>query len=168
VSAYSRAATVLSDALAALGSAPFSQVPKRTGVVPGTPVWDECCNGQLTVNLRRLYGSDVFPQDAAQTSQGGCCPALTVADMGLLLLRCAPTQDEQGRPPSMAALDSAAQQASADGELLYVSVSNSLSAMYQLSGGDELQTYVVLGALVVGPQGGCIGIQVDFFAAWAN
>lgn len=170
MSMYQRAQLVLNAAKAALDAGPTSS-PDRWMIVAGEPAWDSCCPGagQLTVNLRELYGSDNFPIDAAQTSEAGCCPAWTVADMSVLLTRCAPSPDDQGNPPTPRQLDANAQIVMDDCETLFTAVAQQLAVQYaDMTSPTQVDHYVVARAQVVGPQGGCVGIQVDYMIGVSN
>lgn len=72
----------------------------RTGLVAGAAAWDVCCecdsgSGQLWV---RLIGYEPDPAFDQPTPSGCEQPALLVVGVGSL--RCVPTLDQMGNPPS--------------------------------------------------------------------
>lgn len=91
--------------------------PCQGRVVPGIPAWDGCADpctgeadGQLSVNVARVYPSSNFPsQDAEVQGVWGCTPAPTTAvELFVSLLPCAPGPSETGCPPSCDELAAAA------------------------------------------------------------
>jgi hypothetical protein len=150
--------------------------PCRACVVPGQPAWDSCedpctgeAGGQLSVSVVRLYGStlDQFPVEV-RAVQGvkGCPPLLTAVDLLVTVLRCAPTMDEGGCPPSCEDLADAARVLHVD----MVTVANSVLCC--LPGTDPARPRgrrFVLGAQrTVGPQGGCVGLEQRVTVALAG
>ena len=144
--------SVLACACAALDDFSACPCPCRKYVAAGPPVWDNCCpDGQLTVHLDRLYVAGNYPAAA-----GGSivCSAPLAADFTVSLIRCHPTVDDNGDPPSLVVLDNAAHQIHTD---LYVML-NALICC--LAAKKKSQPFTVLSANIVGPNGGCVGATI--------
>lgn len=71
--------------------------PCRSCVIVGRPAFDDCCNGQLTVSLERLYVHGNFP---AKDTQPAFCSTPLAADYLITYIRCAPVIKDDGSPPS--------------------------------------------------------------------
>jgi hypothetical protein len=142
----------------------------RACVVPGAAIaWDDCC-GQLAVAVSRTYLSDNFPLEfAAGPQQLGagspCGPAWLVAELAVQVVRCAPTLDDAGNPPSCIALDTSAQETLADAWLVRRAVTCRLA---QLADVDQLVDYRVGAQLLLGPEGACVGSQLPVLVCLDN
>ncbi|MBA0053428.1 hypothetical protein E0L36_21885 [Streptomyces sp. AJS327] len=164
--------TVLGCVCAALQDT-AAQVPGQPGcpcracVVPGQPAWDWCddpCGdkgdgGQLSVHVIRLFPTNPFPtEDRSVMGSRNCpMPSTTAAEIAVTVLRCAPTPDEEGCPPSCDELDQAAR-------VLHVDSMTVFNALYCCLNGSEPgrrrgRKYVMGQQRTVGPQGGCVGIE---------
>ncbi|MFI2300176.1 hypothetical protein ACH5AL_15235 [Actinacidiphila glaucinigra] len=136
-------------------------------LVPDSPAWDRCddpCSetatgGQLSVNVARIYPSTEFPTEDRQVrGLRGCTPPpVTAVELVITLLRCAPVPSENGCPPTCDELAAAARILHVD----QVTVYNAMLCC--LPGTDPTRRRgrkFVLGAQrVVGPEGGCVGIE---------
>lgn len=150
--------------------------PCRVGVVPGTPAADGCDDGcgtlpegdypgQLTVNVVRTYVTtrEKFPlyspssPDSVRDGKQCHSPLITAIDLAVTLYRCVPGPSDQGCPPTMAALNDSAMQLHADMMALQSAVTCCYAATdtTQRNG----RRYTLGAATVLGPQGGCVGIQ---------
>jgi hypothetical protein len=90
----------------------------RTGLVGGNPAWDDCCDcgdgsGQLWV---RLVTWEPDPEFIQPTPFG--CDQPTMLTIGVGALRCVPTIDEHGNPPSASAETTSARQILHDAEVV--------------------------------------------------
>ncbi|MGW1989573.1 hypothetical protein [Embleya sp. NPDC001921] len=143
--------------------------PCRSCVVPGEVAWDSCddpCTGekdvgQLSVSVARVYASshDDFPSDT-RTVQGarGCVPPpVTAVELVITLLRCTPSFDESGCPPTCEDLAVAARRLHVD----LVTVYNALLCCFP--GTDPTRRrgrrFVMGSQRTVGPEGGCVGLE---------
>lgn len=152
--------------------------PCRVGVVPGEPAADGCdggCSvpagewpGQLTVNVVRLYASDLtqFPREATadvRDLRNCALPQVTALELAVTMWRCSPGPSEDGCPPSMADLNTAAVQFHAD----MLAVQQGILCCY--SGTDTSnrrgRRYVMGQTLTLGPQGGCVGFTTRITVA---
>lgn len=149
--------------------------PCRACLVPGTPAWDSCddpcgqnpadaAGGQLSVSVVRLYTSSDFPTPdrngagPVPAMAGRRCqvPAPAAVELKVTLLRCAPTFDDRGCPPSCDALGGAALVLHRD----MVTVHNALLCCLPETGGRRKGREVFVGASrTVGPEGMCVGLE---------
>jgi hypothetical protein len=140
-----------------------SGCPARSCVVPGTVAWDGCdgaCDvvscGQLSVSIARTYASTNFPvEDRTVLGLRGCTPPpTTAAEIVITLLRCTPTLDGNGCPPSCEEMDASAKVLCTD----LATVSTALVRC--LPGTAPRGRRFVLGqSRVLGPEGGCAGVE---------
>ncbi|MEC3995150.1 hypothetical protein VSR01_17070 [Actinacidiphila sp. DG2A-62] len=138
--------------------------PERSCVVPGTAAWDDCdgaCEGlgkcgQLTVNVARIYPSTNFPAvDQTVLGLRGCTPPpTTAAEFVITLLRCTPTLNDEGCPPSCEEIAASAKVVYTD----MATVANALTCC--LPGTAPRGRRFVLGqSKILGPDGGCVGVE---------
>lgn len=139
--------------------------PCRSCIVPGRAAFDSCedpCGGgpggQLSVNLVRIFPTSPFPEEDRSVSDARCKPpATTAAELAVTLLRCAPGPTPDGCPPSCDELEAAAQ-------VLHVDAVTVLNALYCCLPGDPPpgrrgRKFVVGPQQVLGPEGGCVGLE---------
>lgn len=125
--------------------------PCRACVIAGEPAWDDCCEGQLTVNLERLFFHDEFPNP---NSQAQICGTLLAGEFKIQLLRCAPVVKDDGSAPTCPELSESARKIYQD---LYISMS---ALACCLSKARRHRKYVISDATMVGPEGGCVGFTI--------
>lgn len=104
--------TVLKGILSASASAlnEAGVPPGRVELTPGVaPAWDDCCSGQLYLRVVEVFPSAgagaAFPQmDSAQRGVGGraCGFHMVAVHIGLGIIRCASTLDDDGSAPTPA------------------------------------------------------------------
>lgn len=128
--------------------------PCRACVVAGTPVWDNCCeDGQLTIYLERIFVAGNFP---SQASGPVFCSSPLAADFVVQLLRCAPTVKDDGTPPTCEELSENAREIMTDMFITERAVICCLAAE------KRNRLFTMRDARVIGPQGGCVGIEIRF------
>lgn len=151
--------------------------PCRVGVVPGAPAADGCdggCDvppgeypGQLTVNVIRTYPADLprFTNVQAVILDGTNCgtSALMVVDLSITLWRCAPIPTDEGCPPSMAELGASAIQLHAD--MLAINQAVTCCFATRDTTRRKGRRYSLGQSVVLGPQGGCVGVQTTVTVA---
>lgn len=123
--------------------------------------WDNCdCDGQVAFAIQSVYGSDRFPVPADATKDWSPCgPRWQVAQVVVSIVRCVPTMDEQGHPPSCPAELTAALILEDD----RTAVRQALACCL-----DDLKTASTIGAwalnptVTVGELGGCAGVETTF------
>lgn len=98
--------TPILDGILSAASSALNAQGRATGRVERTPgllpAWDDCCEGQLYLRVIEIFPSGApFPQfDAAQKGPGGACSIHMLAfRLGLGVLRCAATLDDDGNAP---------------------------------------------------------------------
>src|SRR6266542_4242153 len=80
--------------------------PCRNCVIVGTPAFDNCCpDGQLTVNLQRLFVHDNFPSRMVGPI---FCSSPLAAEFVVTYITCAPTIKDDGSAPSCDELSASA------------------------------------------------------------
>lgn len=147
---------VLACACDALEAQSHCFCPCRHFISVGPPVWDTaacCSDGQLTVHLDRVYPFSNFP---AQSNQVNLCQTPLAIDFNVNLLRCYPTMDEDGNPPTHEQLQTAGEELVRDAFILTTGLLCCLAAK------GRSRKYVYLGSRLTGPQGGCAGVEVRF------
>ena len=102
----------------------------RVGLVAGTAAWDDCCdcgsgNGQLWVRLVDWQPDPAF----VQPTEFGCVQP-TLLTVGVGSLRCIPTLDEHGNPPSASAETAAAGRTHHDAQVIYNAVMCGLDSRF--------------------------------------
>lgn len=135
----------------------LSSKPGRAGQVPGEIAWDSCdCGGMLAVALSRLYLADVFPEET-ETSTGVCQPPYEVGQFTVAVVRCAPNPDGVEAAPPADELDTAAGLLLQDATEMLDALASRLCALKE---DDEVLDYLVTPVEPVGPEGGCVGVNV--------
>jgi hypothetical protein len=125
--------------------------PCSAYVSAGQPAWDDCCNGQLNVWLERPFFHENFP---TPTSEAQVCRSFLAGDFAIQLVRCAPTVDDNGTPPSDAELADSARRIYQD---FYIAL-RALTCCLAESRRDRL--YLIRDSNIVGPDGGCVGFEI--------
>lgn len=135
----------------------LSSKPGRAGMVPGEIAWDACdCGGMLAVSLSRLYLSDTFPEET-EAVNGACQPPYEVGQYTVAVVRCAPNPDGVEAAPPADELDTAAGLLLQDATEMLDAVS---ALLCRLKEEDEVLDYLVTPVEPVGPEGGCVGVNV--------
>jgi hypothetical protein len=139
--------------------------PCRSCVVAGEPAWDcddQCgadghgVGGQLTVHVARMWPSTDFPaEDRTVRGQRSCpLPATTAVELVVTLLRCAPTVDEQGCPPSCGDLAEAARTVHVDAATVHNAVVCCVADVAARG-----RRFVLGGQRILPAEGGCHGVE---------
>ncbi|MGY5627465.1 hypothetical protein ACW7N6_38500 [Streptomyces sp. UC1A3] len=135
----------------------LSALPTRAGMVPGEIAWDACdCGGMLAVSLSRLYLSEEFPEES-EAVNGACQPPYEVGQFTVAVVRCAPNPDGVEQAPPASDLNLAAGLLIQDATEMLDSVS---ALMCRLKNDDEVLDYLVTPVEPVGPEGGCVGVNL--------
>jgi hypothetical protein len=133
--------------------------------------WDNCgCpdGGQLALAIQNVYGSNRFPTPAdAAADWSKCGPRWQVAQVLVSVVRCVPTMDDQGQPPSCDAELLAALGLESDRQLVRQAIACCLENLKtnqpQAIGGWALGPSPVVGEL-----GGCAGVETTFYVSMAS
>ncbi|WP_051705193.1 hypothetical protein [Streptomyces sp. NRRL S-455] len=135
----------------------LSSKPKRASMVPGEIVWDSCdCGGMLAVTLSRLYLSENFPEES-ETVTGACQPPYEVGQFTVAVVRCAPQPAGAEAAPPVDELDAAAGLLLQDATEMLDAVTATLC---RLRNDDQVLDYFVTPVEPVGPEGGCVGVNL--------
>lgn len=150
----------VAEAVRVAVDAALTNAVQRSCVVPGAIAWDECDCGMLAVSVGRVYLSDNFPQE--QTERDGTCDAAwEVVEIVVQVIRCVPGPDSQGKSPSCADLDTAAQVMAADTQQALAAVALWIC--------NSRNTLVVDGLIMPtepqGPEGDCAGPELHALVA---
>jgi hypothetical protein len=130
--------------------------PCHAFVSVGVVAFDHCCDeGQLWVGIDRIYAYGQFPAPAGVTT---CAPPLA-ADLTIGILRCAPTMNDQGEPPSVEALSRSATQIYEDAYAVINGV------MCCLAPHARARPFVIGNQRSLGPAGGCVGSELKLTVA---
>ncbi|GAA4567020.1 hypothetical protein [Planotetraspora kaengkrachanensis] len=134
--------------------------PYRSCVVAGAVAWDGCSDpcsndaagGQLTVSVARMYPSSTFPtKDQTVRGLRGCPQvSTTAAELVVTPLRCAPTVDERGCPPSCEEFEAAARVPRVDAVTVY----NAVLCCLPTTAGRRGRQFVMGQQRFLGPEGG--------------
>lgn len=122
--------------------------PAVSYVANGEVAWDSCCNGMVAVVPGRIYPTRQFPAEDI-TPESIYCGSLAVWDLSVVVLRCAPTLDNQGNPPSPEALQASAVEALDDAQAVFRAL--------QCWCGNYSESAIIRDTAWVGPEGGCVG-----------
>jgi len=117
-------------------------------IAAGLIAWDDCC-GMLVVAPERVFRTATFPLEGADPF--GCYQGLVAVSLVVLCVRCVPTLDDEGRPPSAQALGDAYGEVMADAAVAW----NALGDGAWPDGwewANESQSFT-------GAEGGCIGVE---------
>lgn len=124
-------------------------------MVVGDPAFDDCCEGQLTISLNRLYVHDNFPSAAAGPV---FCSTPLAGDFTVTLLRCAPTVKDDGTPPTCDELSESARQILSEFYITFRAIICCLAAK------KRNQKFLMRDSTTIGPDGGCVGFSIRFTA----
>jgi hypothetical protein len=146
--------------------------PSRACVASGEEVAIEnCCagndQGQLTVNIARIFPSASFPTPALGIPNN-CDVPLEVVTYHVQLARCHPSG--QGRtPPTCAQLEAAALRVHDDMLLMRAGIKKCMKTngqMFALLGTKPRWTFGE--HVAIGPQGGCVGSLMQILVGFPN
>jgi hypothetical protein len=141
-----------------------NQKPARVGIVPGAIAWDECDQcGLLALSSTRNYLTDEFPIEVATTFQKQ--GAFLGIDLAIQLIRCAPTPQGTATAPSEQALDETAKLINDDAWSVMCATTTVLQTMLDAN---ELIDYMVRQQIFMGPEGACVGSELQAAIAVAR
>jgi hypothetical protein len=125
--------------------------PCRTCVIVGTPVFDDCCQGQLTVSLQRLWVHGNFPQ---RDSQPIFCSSPLAAEYLVTYVRCAQVVRDDGSAPTCDQLSAEALSIYTD---MYVVERGLICCLAQAK---RKRKFMMGDATPISPQGACTGFEI--------
>lgn len=128
------------------------RAPGLAHLTPGSfPAWDNCCEsgGQLYVRMPTVQPSgNPFP---TMFTQPRCAPPLLAVQYGVGVIRCTPTLDDSGEPPTAEELTASALELWRDAHVLQEAI------LCCLKDAPGVQTYVMGAWNAQGAEGGCAG-----------
>jgi hypothetical protein len=129
----------------------------RAALYPGAEVaWDDCCDGQLWIRV-----INQLPNSGVRNASGQPCGVATwTVTLGLGVLRCAASIDDQGRAPAAADLTA--------NTLAMLADQAALSEAIQCAITPAVEKLVVLRWDPIGPSGGCVGGEWQFTVTLMN
>lgn len=131
--------------------------PARHSVVPGAIAWDACDCGLLAVSVGTIYPTEIFPNPALARVSNACDAPWEAAEIVMQIVRCTPCPDDNGNPPTTAALDASAQEILRDAYEMMRAVSTTLC---QMNKAREISDYVMRPLTPQGPSGCCGGNEL--------
>lgn len=146
----------------ALGQTPAGAPDRQCLLLPTQSIpWDNCdCGGQIALAIQSVYGSSRFPQPADATKDWSTCgPPWQVAQVMLSVVRCVPTMDDQGVPPSCPAELAAAITLENDRTAVRQALACCLEA---LRTANRIGVWALNASTTVGELGGCAGVETPF------
>lgn len=135
--------------------------PDRHGVVPGAIAWDDCSCGLLAVSRAQTYLGENFPDQLAR-KVGNCDAPFEVAEFVIQVIRCVPGADDQSLAPSVASLDTSAQEIERDAYELLKAVSVKLC---QMNEDRDIYDFMLRPLTAQGPSGVCGGNELRAYVA---
>jgi hypothetical protein len=152
-SLYERATELKQAVLEALATT-AAGAPDRHFVSPGIPAFDCCpfvCVQTVTLGL-----ADTSPlQPPLQTAQRAQIGNVNLAALIAYVVRCVPVPDDDGSPPSAAALDASGATVNADGFAVWNHLKHAVADQTLFPG---CRSFVYFdGAVALDPAGGCGG-----------
>lgn len=136
--------------------------PARHGVVPGMIAWDACDCGLLAVSVGQIYPTEQFPNPALTRVSNACDAPLETAEIIMQVVRCTPSPDGVGNPPTTAALDTSAREILTDAYEMMRAVSTTLC---QMNKDREISDYLMRPLVPQGPSGACGGNELRAYVA---
>lgn len=137
----------LSRVREALAACPTSEALVASYVVAGELAWDDCC-GVLVAAPLRTFRTQSFPTPASDHTN--CDTTLLAVEVVVILLRCAPSIDTLGRPPTPEEMDESFTATLGDAAVVYNAVTGELPKGWERANVE--QTFV-------GADGGCIAVD---------
>lgn len=133
-------------------------LPNRVCIVPGGgAAWDECDCGQLALFITRNYASNSFPNQAGFTLEPACT-TYDVAEVTVQVVRCVPSQTDDG-PPTCDALDEATRLQEVDAYAVRDAARCHLDAVVRTQT-TPLTDWFIRDQTRIGPEGGCAGSEL--------
>ena len=156
ISVVTGAATAVREELINVGC---GDVNRFCPIVPGELAWDECDCGLFAQTITQSFPSNNFPTPASDSRQDTCGPKFFVINVNAYIIRCVPGPSDNGTSPSCVVLEDAAIQLECDRQALRSGITCYLR---DLRNSYRIFDYSVGATTVVGPQGGCAGVEISY------
>jgi hypothetical protein len=131
--------------------------PARHGVVPGAIAWDDCDCGLLAASVGQIYPTEQFPNPAQARVGNSCDAPWEAAEIIIQVVRCTPCPDDNGNPPTVAALDASAREILTDA---YETMRAMSTTLCQMNKDREISDYLMRTLVPQGPSGCCGGNEL--------
>lgn len=158
--------TTLTTIVTGVGAAVVEDVEAECGsidrvclLVPGEIAWDQCDCGQFAQTITGIVGSSGFPTPALDTKQTPCGPNEVIISVTESLVRCVPGPDDNGEPPTCAALLDSAITLECDRYVMRHATRCYLKSLYDAY---SITGFSVGNATAVGPSGLCVGVELSY------
>lgn len=151
-------ATRLRDAV----YAELTTKPSRSGVVPGQIAWDECDCGLLAVSVAQVFLTETFPDQLARKVSNSCDAPYEVGEFVIQVVRCAPNPDDPMNAPTVAELDTSAQEILRDA---YEILKGTSELLCEMNRDREISDFMLRPLTAQGPSGGCVGNELRAYVA---
>ena len=146
----------------ALDQTPAGAPSRQCLLLPTQSIpWDNCdCDGQIALAIQNVYGSKRFPTPADATLDWSPCgPPWQVAQVMLSVVRCVPTMNDQGIPPSCPDELAAAVTLENDRTAIRHALACCLT---DLKDANTIGAWALNPSVTVGELGGCAGVETTF------
>lgn len=128
--------------------------------VPGEIAWDDCQCGQFAQTITQDVPSENFPIAATDRRTTACGPQHLVVSVTASLVRCVTGINRRdGKPPTCDELLRDARRLEDDRTALRLGVTCCLRALRDAY---TITEFTVGAATTVGPQGGCVGVELTY------
>lgn len=136
--------------------------PSRSGVVPGAIAWDECDCGLLAVSVARIFLSETFPDELSRRIGNACDAPYEVGEFVIQVIRCVPGATDQTLAPTVAELDTSAQEVLRDA---YEMLKGASVELCEMNRDREISDFMLRPLTAQGPTGGCVGNELRAYVA---
>jgi hypothetical protein len=136
--------------------------PTRSGVVPGQIAWDECDCGLLAVSVARIFLTETFPDELSRRIGNACDAPWEVAEVVIQVIRCVPGADGQTLAPTVAELDTSAQEILRDA---YEMLKGASIELCEMNSAREISDFMLRPLTAQGPTGVCGGNELRAYVA---
>jgi hypothetical protein len=151
----------LLDCVTTALAATAAGAPQRVSWYVGAEAtWDSCDCGLLALHVPRTYQSETFPDQKLRPPfrMGQCTTPYTVAEYVVTVVRCVPSNNDQGDPPPAGAMALAMATDLDDRQAVLWGVQCCLAERLHMLG-DQL---------AVGESGACAGSELHVFVPFSN
>lgn len=133
--------------------------PDRSGVVSGDIAWDECDCGLLAVTVSQIFPSSQFP-NLLTDLEGNCDASVEVGEIVIQVVRCAPQPEGDRLAPSVASLDSSAQEILRDAFEILTAARETLCTLQESR---DIYAFLLRPLTSQGGSGACVGNELRLF-----
>lgn len=136
--------------------------PARSGVVPGAIAWDACDCGLLAVSISQIYLTEIFPEPLSRRVGNACDAPYEVAEIAIQVVRCVPGADDQVIAPTVAELNTSAQEILRDA---YEMLRATSLLLCEMNRDREIADFILRPLTAQGPTGVCGGNELRALVA---